>query len=63
VNEPELAKLIRVERRGLFIDGEVFPWFVASDSIDVSVSPHESPSVTFTVLAERVEVVDEWDTA
>ncbi len=59
---PELAQQIRVERDGdsakLFIDGEEFPWVIASPEVVVSVSRDEVPSVTITLWATKIEVVN-----
>ncbi|MFD3980758.1 hypothetical protein ACFWR6_19425 [Streptomyces griseus] len=61
-----LARVVRVERRGrdahLFIDGEEFPFHIAADDPIVvgGVSPDDMPTVRFTVLAERVDLVNEW---
>jgi hypothetical protein len=64
---PRLAREIRVERHGkiarLFIDGEEFPFHIAADDpINVGpIVPDELPSVRFTVLADRVDVVNAFD--
>lgn len=60
----ERANVIRVERtldnRGtLTIDGEPFPWYIAEDGVDVGPVRHdEVPTVTVTILAGRVEVLN-----
>ncbi|MFJ8755682.1 hypothetical protein [Streptomyces cyaneofuscatus] len=60
-----LARTIRVERRGreahLFIDGDEFPFHIAADDPIVvgGVSPDDVPTVRFTVLAERVDMVND----
>jgi hypothetical protein len=59
-----MAKLIRVVRTRagaasfMEIDGEVFPYFTA-DGFTVHPQRNQMPSVTFTVLANRVEVIDD----
>ena len=63
--EPRIAKWIYVERRDrkavLTIDGEPFPYAIARESVRVSVDPDGAPRVTLAILADRVEVLDEWD--
>lgn len=58
----EIAELIEVHRRGdeymLRVDGQPFPWHVA-DPVEVGVSNHDAPHVRLTLIAERVEVVND----
>lgn len=58
----EMAKVIQVQSRGAFaqvlVDGEEIPWHIARDTIRVDVQPDECPTVTLTLLADRVEVLD-----
>jgi hypothetical protein len=53
---------IKVNRRGtaahVTIDGEPFPWFIARSGVRVDVDPDAVPTVTLTILANRVEVDD-----
>ncbi|MFD8839847.1 hypothetical protein [Streptomyces griseofuscus] len=63
MTERKLAQSIRVERDGenvrLFIDGVEFPYWLALEPIEVGpVHPDEVPSLRFTVLATRVDVVN-----
>jgi hypothetical protein len=60
-----MPKLIRVERVGrtfsLTVDGEEFPYYIRDDDIDVSVAQIRGGSVRLTLLAERVEVVNDFN--
>jgi hypothetical protein len=63
MNDRKLAQSIRVERDGdtcrLFIDGVEFPYWLALEPVEVGpVHPDVVPSVRFTVLANRVDVVN-----
>ncbi|SFD14414.1 hypothetical protein [Streptomyces aidingensis] len=42
----------------LRVDGEDFPYVVADGTVTVRVAPGEMPSVTLTLLADRVTVDD-----
>lgn len=44
----------------LMIDGEEFPYYVLEESIKVLVGPNEMPGVQVTLIADRVEVVNDW---
>ncbi|MFD3517705.1 hypothetical protein [Streptomyces sp. NPDC058657] len=61
---PRLAREIRVERHGriarLFFDGEEFPFHLAGDDPIVvgPVTQDEVPTVRFTVLTDRVALVN-----
>lgn len=62
---PRLAREIRIERHGrtgrLFIEGEEFPFHLASDD-PITVGPisgDEVPTVRFTVFAERINVIND----
>ena len=63
---PRIAREIRVERHGrtarLFIDGDEFPFHIAADDPIVvgPISGDELPTVRFTVLAERVDVINDF---
>lgn len=58
----ELAKLIEVEREAgefsLRVDGKDFPWHIAVDGVTVHVSTDDLSSVTVTIVAEEVRVLD-----
>lgn len=58
--EPSLPEVIRVEIQGddaaVTIDGEPFPWLIFDKPIDMSAHPSNMPTVTLTLLAERVEL-------
>jgi hypothetical protein len=67
--EPEyhrLAKKVRIERFGAgkaakcYIDGKFFPYYT-QDAFHVNPKRGEIPSVTFTLVASTVEVVDSVD--
>ncbi|ONK09435.1 hypothetical protein [Streptomyces sp. MP131-18] len=63
--EPTLPELICVERRGndtsITVDGQPFPYIVGRDDVHLSVDPDEIPSVTLTLYADRVEVINSLD--
>lgn len=58
-----IPKAIRVERHGrsggVTVDGEPFPYAIADTHISVSIHHDERPTVTLTLVADRVEVVDD----
>lgn len=64
---PEMAKLIRLERRGVggrvLIDGQEFPWHIAADGVGYTFDPESVPVVQLTLLAERIEVDDDFSPA
>jgi hypothetical protein len=56
-------KQIRVQRRGayaqVFVDGEeLLPHAISRDSVVVAVSPDEVPTVTLTLVADQVDVIN-----
>lgn len=57
-----LPGLVRLERYGdtarITIDGEDFPWAVSKEAV-ATVDADGVPSLELTLLARRVEVVDE----
>ncbi|MEV8349060.1 hypothetical protein ACFVTT_15615 [Streptomyces niveus] len=63
---PRIAREVRVERRGriarLFIDGDEFPFHIAADDPIVvgPISGDDFPTVRFTVLAERVDLINDF---
>jgi len=61
-NPTTLAGLIQVTRSGrhatITIDGEPFPWYIVTDGVTTTVDTLDVPTVTFTVRAERVEVIN-----
>lgn len=55
----ELARLIRiVPEKGLEIDGEVFPWYIA-ERASVDVARGDLTKVTVSIVCERVEIDDQ----
>uniref|UniRef100_UPI003F494CCE hypothetical protein n=1 Tax=Pseudonocardia sp. CA-138482 TaxID=3240023 RepID=UPI003F494CCE len=56
---PQLIKVIRQGSRaiGVQIDGDDFPYQV--DGIDTAVEREGVPGITITLLAERVEIVND----
>jgi hypothetical protein len=63
----ELPKLIRLyvdhaheHAFSLRIDGEEFPYLILEDSIRVETDPNAMPSIRVTLIADRVEVVNDW---
>jgi hypothetical protein len=66
VTESRIAREVRVERRGqiarLFIDGAEFPYTLAYEGIAVGdIHPDEMPTIRFTVIAERVDVINQFE--
>lgn len=61
---PRIAKLIEVEQSRttpsgcIVIDGEPFPFMLSEDGVDTQVRHGEMPSVTVTILAEEVRVLN-----
>jgi hypothetical protein len=60
----ELAKVIRIERLTprtvrLFLDGEEFPFYLADEPIEVRIERDSIGTVRLTLMAERVEVLDD----
>jgi hypothetical protein len=43
-------------RFSLTVDGEEFPWHIAEDGVTTTVTDDGVPTVTITLLAERVTV-------
>jgi hypothetical protein len=60
----QFPKLIEVECKGtdarLLIDGEEFPYFLGDQGVSTQVQSGEMPSVTLTILADEVRVVDRY---
>lgn len=56
--------IIRIERSGsaaqLWVDGQEFPWAIARDGLAVDVDTEDAPSVGLRLIADRVEVVDDF---
>ncbi|MGO4630497.1 hypothetical protein AB4225_06070 [Streptomyces sp. 2RAF24] len=67
MSEPvRIAREVRVERRGqiarLYFDGTEFPYLLAYEGIKVGdIHPDDMPTVRFTVLAERVDVINQFE--
>lgn len=56
-----LAKHVRVEQDGIgavrvYIDGELFPYYTASEPKVIQVGRKRLPSITLEVVAENLEV-------
>lgn len=60
-----VPKLIRIERHGhefsMTVDGEEFPYAIRDDDLDVSVALMRGGSVRLTLLADRVELVNDFE--
>lgn len=58
---PSLPKkaVVDLASKKLFIDGEEFPWFITEEGIDVSglLGRNAIPALSFTIIAETVEVI------
>ena len=63
---PTLAKTIKIiyhkdlDLYSFSIDGKEFPWFIAEEGFSLDLNKHELPSVSFTLLADKVEVINDW---
>ncbi len=63
---PKLAKTIKIYYNktkrlySLEIDGEDFPYYIDETGISVPVSSREFPTAILTILAEKVEVINDW---
>ena len=61
----KLPGLIKVVRQGgvafVEIDSKAFPYAIAENGITVDVDRRECPTVTVTLMAERVEVHNSLD--
>lgn len=56
--EPQLAREIVIQPRGaILIDGEPFPWLVATDPMDIRLAPEGCSTVRLTLLANAVQVI------
>lgn len=56
--EPRIAKEIVVQPDGvILVDGEVFPWLVAREPMDIRVSPDSVSTVRLTLMAEAVQIL------
>jgi hypothetical protein len=64
---PELPRRAVIDLRAnkLFIDGEEFPWYITEDGIDVIGlgDKHALPVLSFSILAETVDVIPKDDIA
>lgn len=65
--ERQLAQLIRLvvdhndkTKFSLTIDGEEFPFYILEDAIEVVVAPDAMPGIRVTLMADRVEVVNDF---
>lgn len=60
-DKPKLAKEIRVTQHGtgntsITVDGDEFPWYLSVDGIRTTVTKGDLPTVTLSIVAERVLV-------
>jgi hypothetical protein len=62
----DFAKLIQVKQEGnaysLKIDGQEFPWLIADGGIETRITRGHAPTVTVTILAERLELIHDLTT-
>lgn len=60
-----IPKVIRIVREGrtfdMTVDGEQFPYCIHEDDLEVSVAMLRGGSVRLTLLAERVELVNDFN--
>lgn len=56
---PEFPK-VKIVRNGstaeVTVDGKPFPWHIAEGGVEVRVDRNQAPTVTLTLLCERVDV-------
>lgn len=59
---PQVPKVISIQqladRKSIQVDGEEFPWAVVRDSISVNPDEGGIASITMTLYADFVEIVD-----
>jgi hypothetical protein len=56
--EPQLAQEIVVQPGGvILIDGETFPWLVATEPMQVCLNPDGVSTVRLTLLAAAVQII------
>lgn len=56
--EPQLAKEVVVQPDGvILVDGEVFPWLVAREPMDIRVSPDDVSTVRLTLMTKAVQIL------
>lgn len=64
--ERALPKVIKLTRRpdpkdfSLTIDGEEFPYVILEEDLRVEVQPEHMPAIRVTLIADRVEVINDW---
>ena len=59
---PQLIRIERVGRKFSFtVDGEEFPYYIRDDDLEVSVAQLRGGSVRLTLLAERVELINDFN--
>lgn len=62
---PKFADLIQISRKpdgevAFLVDGSEFPFHIEQDSLDLGrVSDSSMPTVTVTIIANRIEVVND----
>lgn len=52
----ELAKQIGIDRGGLIVNGKRFPFWLASEAVEVQTDPENIPVVRVALLAESVQI-------
>lgn len=66
--KPKLADSVKVVIRqsgrertySLLVDGQEFPWYISDAGVETTASMNSIPAVRFTLLAESVEIVNDW---
>jgi hypothetical protein len=56
--EPQLAKEIVIQPGGaILVDGEPFPWLVATQPMEIGLDPAGVSTVRLTLMAEAVQII------
>lgn len=58
---PSLPKKITIDQNAkkMFVDGVEFPWYITAEGVAINGvgSNHTIPTVTFSLMADTVEVI------
>ncbi|WP_344089100.1 hypothetical protein, partial [Luedemannella helvata] len=55
--EPQLAGEIVIHGSNILIDGEHFPWLVATQPMEIGLNPDGVSTVSLTLMAATVQVI------
>lgn len=62
MSKPTLAGTIHIIREGehffMEIDGQEFPWHISADGPTVTTARDQFPSVSISILADNIELID-----